>query len=469
MKWFDKLFKRSGSSPDDDDGEAGVHVHGHHFSHNGPHLFSGPRRNNEGTFYTNDRPAAGSSDLQSTTGTGERPSPNVNDEQLARAMQERQKVESQPTSENNHPPQHVPGAVPSSNCAGCNQPLGYGQFLSCLGKNWHPNCFCCGRCNKPISESEFSVQGDVAYHRECYKELFNPKCEVCHDFIPTNAAGMIEFRSHPFWNQKYCPKHEQDGTARCASCDRLQATDVQYARLEDGRTLCPECHETAILDTKACQPLYHDVLKFYEKQGLKIHQEIPMMLVERSALNAALESEKTGHAHTAETRGLCVSQEQTVTTIFGRTPSTPVSLFTQPQKQERHCEVTAILVLYGLPRLLTGSILAHELMHAWLRLDGGFSNLQSDVDEGISQVMAHIWLTGELENMRSKKSVFSLASKRNQDHDAIQARLGEFYLHQIETDSSPVYGEGFRKGYAAVRQFGLARTLEHLRQTKNFS
>jgi hypothetical protein len=41
MKWFDKLFKRSGSSPDDDDdGEAGFHVHGHHISHNGPHLFS---------------------------------------------------------------------------------------------------------------------------------------------------------------------------------------------------------------------------------------------------------------------------------------------------------------------------------------------------------------------------------------------------------------------------------------------
>jgi hypothetical protein len=112
MKWFDKLFKRSGSSPDDDNGEAGVHVHGHHFSHNGPHLFSkqGPRGNNEGTFYTNDRPAAGSSDLQNTAGTRERPSPNVNDEQLARAMQER------PTSENNQPPQHVPEAVPRHAC-----------------------------------------------------------------------------------------------------------------------------------------------------------------------------------------------------------------------------------------------------------------------------------------------------------------------------------------------------------------
>lgn len=30
--------------------------------------------------------------------------------------------------------------------------------------------------------------------------------------------------------------------------------------------------------------------------------------------------------------------------------------------------MTAVLVLYGLPRLLTGSILAHEMMHAWLRL-----------------------------------------------------------------------------------------------------
>ena len=31
----------------------------------------------------------------------------------------------------------------------------------------------------------------------------------------------------------------------------------------------------------------------------------------------------------------------------------------------RH-EVTAILVLYGLPRLLTGCILAHECTHAYL-------------------------------------------------------------------------------------------------------
>lgn len=80
-------------------------------------------------------------------------------------------------------------------------------------------------------------------------------------------------------------------------------------------------------------------------------------------------------------------------------------MLTEPYKLTRHCEVTAILILYGLPRffiyfgfqahyrsilvlillfqfelfnvfrLLTGSILAHEMMHAWLRLNGDFSHL----------------------------------------------------------------------------------------------
>jgi hypothetical protein len=41
-------------------------------------------------------------------------------------------------------------------CAGCDESLGYGRFLSCLGKNWHPNCFCCKLCSKPIADREVS-------------------------------------------------------------------------------------------------------------------------------------------------------------------------------------------------------------------------------------------------------------------------------------------------------------------------
>lgn len=40
--------------------------------------------------------------------------------------------------------------------------------------------------------------------------------------IPINSSGLIEYRAHPFWNQKYCPSHEHDNTARCCCCERLE-------------------------------------------------------------------------------------------------------------------------------------------------------------------------------------------------------------------------------------------------------
>lgn len=40
--------------------------------------------------------------------------------------------------------------------------------------------------------------------------------------IPTNPAGLIEYRAHPYWMQKYCPSHERDGTPRCCSCERME-------------------------------------------------------------------------------------------------------------------------------------------------------------------------------------------------------------------------------------------------------
>lgn len=46
------------------------------------------------------------------------------------------------------------------------------------------------------------------------------------------------------------------------------------------------------MDTKECQPLYYNVLKFYKHLGMNIEQEIPMLLVERQALNAAREGER---------------------------------------------------------------------------------------------------------------------------------------------------------------------------------
>jgi hypothetical protein len=385
-------------------------------------------------------------------------------EDLARAMQETLSLQ-YPAPYGTSviaPPGPVMAATPRSagmsTCAGCHKQLGFGRFLTCLNQNWHPSCFCCRYCHKSIVDREFSVQGNEPYHRDCYKEVFHPKCEICHDFIPPNSQGLIEYRSHPFWDQKYCPSHERDGRKRCCSCDRIEPVHQQYIALEDGRRLCAECNDSRVKDTMECQPLYREILKFYKSMGMPIAQEVPMLLVERTALNNARELEKDGHTHAPETRGLCLSEEQTITTVLGNHADGyggyPLHHNTEIRKLTRHCEVTAILVLYGLPRLLTGSILAHELMHAWLRLDGRFPNLDNDIEEGICQVIAHIWLKDELEKMTRK-------SRSGATHQ----RLGEFFLHQIETDSSPIYGDGFRAAYAAASAYGLARTLDHLRQT----
>ncbi|RWR95668.1 protein DA1-related 1-like protein [Cinnamomum micranthum f. kanehirae] len=383
------------------------------------------------------------------------------DEQLARALQESLNTKS-PPRENGHlyEPITFPFSTGFRICAGCNTEIGHGRFLNCMGGVWHPECFRCHACNLPISDYE----------------------------IPTNESGLIEYRAHPFWLQKYCPSHEVDRTPRCCSCERMEVSslspdfqprDARYVTLDDGRKLCLECLDSAIMDTSECQPLYLDIQEFYEGLNMKVEQQIPLLLVERQALNEALEGEKNGHHHMPETRGLCLSEEQTVSSIL-RKPrigagNRIVEMFTEPYKLTRRCEVTAILILFGLPRLLTGSILAHEMMHAWLRLKG-YRSLSQEVEEGICQVLAHMWLDSEIlsgsgSNVASTSAPSSSSSSSTSKkgmRSQFERKLGDFFKHQIESDTSSAYGDGFRAGNKAVLQYGLRRTLDHIKLTGSF-
>ncbi|KAJ4715024.1 Protein DA1-related 1 [Melia azedarach] len=410
------------------------------------------------------------------------------DEQLAKAIQESLTVGSPPRYDSANIFQPFPFFFPSSYriCAGCNTEIGHGRYLSCMGGVWHPECFRCNACNQPITDIEFSMSGNRPYHKYCYKEQHHPKCDVCHNFIPTNSVGLIEYRAHPFWMQKYCPSHERDGTPRCCSCERMEPRDTKYLSLDDGRKLCLECLDSAIMDKHECQPLYLEIQEFYEGLNMKVEQQVPLLLVERQALNEAMEGEKNGHHHLPETRGLCLSEEQTVTSVLRRprigTGYRLIDMITEPYRLIRRCEVTAILILYGLPRLLTGSILAHEMMHAWLRLKG-YPNLTPEVEEGICQVLAHMWLESEIysgsgsdvassssssaSSSSSSPSSSSTSSKKGKRSD-FEKDLGKFFKHQIESDSSSAYGDGFREGNKAVNKYGLRRTLDHIQMTGSF-
>lgn len=71
-----------------------------------------------------------------------------------------------------------------------------------------------------------------------------------------------------------------------------QPREAQYVSLNDGRKLCLECLGSAIMDTHECHPLHLDILEFYEGLNMKVEQQIPLLLVERQALNEAMEGEK---------------------------------------------------------------------------------------------------------------------------------------------------------------------------------
>ncbi|CAN6484943.1 unnamed protein product [Victoria cruziana] len=289
------------------------------------------------------------------------------DEELARTLQTSLNMDSPWENENIYRPPPFPSLTGLRLCAGCNCEIGHHRFLSCMGALWHPECFRCYYCNQPIYEMEFSMSGNYPYHKSCYQECHHPKCDVCKRFIPVNRVGMVEFRAHPFWGQKYCPSHESDNIPRCCSCEHMEPCNAEYISLGDGRMLCLECLRFSIMDTSECQPLYLDIREFYEGLNMKVGQQIPLLLVERQALNEAMEGEKQGR-HMPETRGLCLSEEQTISTVrrgpkMGR-GSSVVNMVTEPYRLSRHCEVTAILILYGLPRYrFVSSSKAWRLQH----------------------------------------------------------------------------------------------------------
>ncbi|KAI3438174.1 hypothetical protein D9Q98_000611 [Chlorella vulgaris] len=356
-------------------------------------------------------------------------------------------------------------------CAGCGGSLfgllgARSPYITALGGCWHPGCLVCAACKRPIGERggvPFCQREGQVYHVACHKETFHPKCQVCADWLP-EANRRIEWSEVPFWQQRFCPDHAYDGTPRCTSCDRLRPHEEagSWAELEDGRSICLPCLGTITTDTRDAQPLWQNVLSFYAKIGMPLPVVPPMMLVDSGALNDA-EGQETGGKGRGlgpvfHVRGLTLTEEyasiRTILRIPGGNPFT-VRRHEVPVGPTR-CEVTGILVLYGLPRLLTGSILAHECMHAWLRMSGVSSHqhLPEQVEEGMCQLMAYLWLEAQ-----QGETGFV---------DSYEERLAAFFAHQIRSDTSEVYGDGFRLALDAFQAHGLAALLAHVQRMGSF-
>lgn len=105
--------------------------------------------------------------------------------------------------------------------------------------------------------------------------------------------------------------------------------------------------------------------------------------------------------------------------------------------------------------------------------DLGYRTLRQDVEEGICQVIASMWLESQIlsisdSNNASTSHSSDLTPSRKGSRSPFEKKLSKFFKHQMATDTSVVYGNGFRAGHQAVIEFGLQKTLDHIKKTGKF-
>ncbi|KAA6427223.1 MAG: hypothetical protein FRX49_02980 [Trebouxia sp. A1-2] len=294
-------------------------------------------------------------------------------------------------------------------CSACNK-LFSGKYTVVGGKSLHYECFLCTDCHLPIGDGKYQTHGHdkQPYHQTCHRKNFDPRCDVCSEL----ADGHLEYCVSSFWKQKYCKKHASDGTSRCCSCNRLKPDKQQWLELSLGRRmLCNDCSCTAVRSTSEAQPLYDNVLGFFAKMGLALRERPPMMLVDGDTLDQERKPcrEADKQAPIFHTLGLClkrghghvkhvVHSQPGLSSVY-RQPSLNATLRPADLSQVEW-EVKGILVMYGLPSLLTGAILAHEVMHAWVaenNINCGHAegDKLSAVGEGIAELLGFMWLEAQ--------------------------------------------------------------------------
>jgi hypothetical protein len=359
-----------------------------------------------------------------------------------------------------NPVEHL---LPSNGCGVCKKQI-FGSYLTLSGISYHAECLVCAGCQNRI-QGQVRLQDDAFYHPHCADELFCQRCCLC-----SNKLQETFYRNTFFEDEIYCKEHTNAKT--CFTCHRKEPSASSrrdsFAELPDGRSICMECVTTAVLDSSEASPIYHEVLDFFEfSLNLPIPEEmrkVPILAVDLPSLNENLSSAGPRNNHVGGlVRGMTLS---TVGHVKYITPGGLIwdaysSQFrsggSSTYKIDQIREVTAVLVLYGMPRDLTASVLAHEAMHVWIRLKKDMPfHLPPKVEEGLCQVVAHKFL----EHISSGGNLRGVVSRS-------EKKLREYFSYAIESDSDPVYGDGFREAKVSVDTLSLEVVLDYVRSNQD--
>jgi paxillin len=121
----------------------------------------------------------------------------------------------------------------ASRCASCLQPL-VQDYLSALGKNYHPDCFRCSvtysnkarGCSKVLPKTGFYHQDDQPYCEYHFYELSENVCAECNEIILGRCILAFGKKFHTAHFQcKFCQKQldqtgykEKNKKPYCTGC-----------------------------------------------------------------------------------------------------------------------------------------------------------------------------------------------------------------------------------------------------------
>lgn len=82
-------------------------------------------------------------------------------------------------------------------CAACGRGI-EGTYTTALGKNFHPHCFCCGKCRRPMGAGagQFRERGGVPYCQTCYAAHLASRCARCSQPIMDTVITAMEKTWH---------------------------------------------------------------------------------------------------------------------------------------------------------------------------------------------------------------------------------------------------------------------------------
>ncbi|KAH7856087.1 hypothetical protein Vadar_032554 [Vaccinium darrowii] len=241
-------------------------------------------------------------------------------------------------------------------------------------------------------------------------------CKSTPTYQTSNAPvrGPVQGYSQDPFNP---PLAGTSGRSRsCSSCHRPEPIEVEYADLGDGRYLCPDCLPISLMESKQLKPVIHQVHSFFEDYlKLPVRKDIPIFFVDANEMN-----QHSRHGTIVDLNSFQVYGS----TVFSRG------------------DVTLKIVL--------GETLAHEMVHALIRLQGWNFVLETSVEEGLCDAVACMWIDYTADDY---------------DNASFAKTLNEFRKYAIEANHSD--DAEFAKARRAVEKFGLKHTLKCIARTRS--